>query len=64
MNTPNSRVRYGWGIYGPSGELRHVGLYDDEREAWEIYLGWPSYEEIKDRQAEGFKAAKVAIAPI
>lgn len=49
-----------WVIVGPKG-LAYAGLHVDEDHAWEIYLGWPSQDEVKARKAQGWYAAKATI---
>lgn len=49
-----------WVIVGPKG-LAYVGLHIDEDHAWQIYLGWPDQDEITERKAQGWYAAKATI---
>lgn len=49
-----------WVIVGPKG-LAYAGLHVDEDHAWQIFLGWPSHDEIADRKAHGWYAAKATI---
>ena len=49
-----------WVIVGPQG-LAYVGLHKSEADAWCIYLGWPSQEEIDNAIRSGWYAAKAQI---
>ena len=49
-----------WAIVGPKG-LAYVGLHVDEHDAWEIYLRWPAQDEVTERKAWGWYAAKSTI---
>jgi hypothetical protein len=60
--TPTTRIAYGMGIYDQHGKLRFVQISGDEDAAWQIYLGWPSEDEIKGKKQEGFHCQKVVIA--
>jgi hypothetical protein len=33
--------------------LIHIGLYENIPECWNIFLGWPTHEEIKEAQFHG-----------
>jgi hypothetical protein len=54
---------YTFAIYDPDKAIRHVGLYTTEDECWQIYLGWPSEDEIKGQKDLGFKCVKVVVSP-
>lgn len=49
-----------WVIVGPKG-LAYVGLHSNEHGAWWAYLGWPDQDEITERKAQGWYAAKATI---
>jgi hypothetical protein len=43
-----------YGIYDTrSCNLVHIGLYESISSCWQIYLGWPTSEEIKEAKLQG-----------
>lgn len=57
-----TRIAYGVGIYDQHGKLQFVQIGNDEEGAWQIYLGWPSADEIKGKKQEGYHSHRVVIA--
>jgi hypothetical protein len=46
-----------WVVVSPAG-VYFAGLCEGEDAAWQIALGWPDAEEIAERKAAGWYAAK------
>lgn len=42
----------------------HLGLYETEQDVWQIYLGWPSLEEIDDAKHSGLRAARIIVQEV
>ena len=49
-----------WGIFRKA-ELLYVGLHSTEQDCWQIYLGWPSDQEIADAKREGKTCERVSL---
>lgn len=49
-----------WVVVSPVG-VEYLGLHSDERSAWSCALGWPSDDEIRKRQREGWYAAEATL---
>jgi hypothetical protein len=47
-------------IVSPQG-LAHVGLYENEAQAWRIYLGWPTVGEVREYISKGWYCAEAAL---
>lgn len=47
-------------IVAPYG-LVYVGLHEDERDCWRIFLGWPTVGEVRERINAGWYCAKAEI---
>lgn len=53
-----------WAVYDGNGCLRYVGRHTNEADVWQIFLGWPAAEEIRQVKASGTYATKVRIVPL
>jgi hypothetical protein len=49
-----------WAIFW-NGSLVYVGLHTDAADCWQIYLGWPSHEEIEDAKRNGKSCERVSV---
>jgi hypothetical protein len=48
-------MRQPYGIYDINRcTLVHIGLYENIAQCWQIWLGWPTVEEIKDAKLNGY----------
>ena len=49
------KSRMPYGIYDTRNcTLVHIGLYSSIAECWQLYLGWPSAEEITEAKLNGY----------
>ena len=55
-NDPGALSPQPWVIVGPTG-LAYIGLHFDEEATWQVFLGWPSDDEIASYKSEGWYAA-------
>lgn len=53
MADPGKLIEQPFVIAGPNG-VAHLGLYASEQDAWTVYLGWPSEDEIAEVKAKGY----------
>lgn len=56
-------IEHPYAIWRDEGDTRHVlwlGMASSRDDAWRIALGWPTRGEVKARQDEGFRAARIA----
>ncbi len=49
-----------WAIFHNNAML-YVGLHTDAADCWQIYLGWPSLDEIDDAMRQGKTCERVSI---
>jgi len=47
-------------IVSPKG-LAHAGLYENEEQAWRIYLGWPTVGEVREHISNGWYCAEATL---
>lgn len=47
-------------IVSPQG-LAHVGLYENEAQAWRIYLGWPTVGEVRECIDKGWYCTEATL---
>lgn len=50
-----------WAVFDKDGRMRYIGQHEEESDCWEIFLGWPTWEEIKAKQAIGMVAERVTV---
>jgi hypothetical protein len=54
------RMRQPYGIYSTHNcTLVHIGLYESISQCWQIWLGWPTEEEIQDAKLNGYHCIPV-----
>lgn len=39
----------------------HIGLYDNEADCWQVFLGWPDAEEIANAKARGLRVLSLTV---
>ena len=42
--------------------MAHIGLYKSEADCWQVFLGWPSPEEIEHATSKGLRALPLTIS--
>lgn len=53
-----------WAVYDSRDRLVYVGLHSDEASCWQVYLGWPSDDEIRTAKRNGFHAESVMLSRV
>jgi len=49
-----------WAVFRKA-ELLYVGLHTTEQDCWQLYLGWPSEQEVLDAKREGKTCKRVSL---
>lgn len=47
-------------IVAPHG-LVHLGMFENEADAWRIFLGWPTVGEVKEHKAKGWYCTEATV---
>jgi hypothetical protein len=55
--------RQPWAVYDRKGKLLFLDLAENEDHVWQIWLGWPSKDDIEDAKHRGEQAIRVSVTP-
>ena len=52
-----------YAIYTDDGRLAYLGIHEDAKDAWRIYLGWPTKSEVDEKLRLGYVCRPVVVTP-
>lgn len=53
-----------WAIIDPQGHVEASSDWTTPEHAWRVVLGWPTREEVREKQAQGWRCVRVRVVEV